>query len=712
MARVVLRFDGVESHFHVWLNGHDVGWGTGSRLATEFDVTALLRDGSNVLAVRVHQWSAGSYLEDQDQWWLPGIFRDVTLLGRPSEPIDDVWVNAKWSADGDSLHVDADKATAAGPRKGVGRVEVEVKGAFPIEFRVLELGIDVRWNTADDVATIEIAEVEPWSAEVPRLYDITVSSAGETLSIRVGFRTVAVVGDQFLVNGRRVVFHGMNRHETHPTLGRVFDEEYVRADLIKMKRHNVNAIRTSHYPPHPRVLDLADELGFWVVLECDLETHGFGFLDWRGNPSDNPEWESAYLDRIVRTVERDKNHPSIVMWSLGNESGTGRNLASMSRWVHDRDKTRPVHYEGDYTGEYTDVYTRMYPDLVETEAIGSTAGVLENCGPAEAARQRSKPYFHCEYAHAMGNGPGALAQYEFLVEKYPRLHGGFVWEWRDHGLLAQTPDGKSYFGYGGDFGEVVHDGNFVMDGMVLSDGTPTPALAEFAAVVAPIGLTFSEDHRRVEIRNIFHSRASDWLTFRWELERDGESIDSAVLEVPVLMPGESTWLDMPQRVFDLLDSDGEFHMNVLAEVADETAWAEAGHVIARAQVALGFAAPLPSLRRSGGWIQNQLGPGRFNARGDLISLNGQEMAGPRLELWRAPTDNDKGDMRGSYELGDPQLTYGKGITGPSSAARWAEHGLDRLMYRLVSVEPGSTTEVVHGSGSEHANTLLTWENTA
>ncbi len=235
------------------------------------------------------------------------------------------------------------------------------------------------------------------------------SSPGETVSLRLGFRTVAIDGERFTVNGRPVTFRGMNRHETHPERGRVFDEAHARADLLLMKRHNVNAIRTSHYPPHHRVLELADELGFWVVLENDLETHGFVVVGWRGNPSDDPAWEAVYLDRIARTVERDKNHACVVMWSLGNEAGTGRNLAATAHWVHRRDPGRPVHYEGDHTAAYTDVYSRMYPSPAEVAAICADAG--RRARPVGRARRSGcarRPFLMCEYAHAMGNGPGAL----------------------------------------------------------------------------------------------------------------------------------------------------------------------------------------------------------------------------------------------------------------------------------------------------------------
>ncbi|MFJ3033918.1 glycoside hydrolase family 2 TIM barrel-domain containing protein [Curtobacterium pusillum] len=696
-ARVLLRFEGVESHFRVWVNGSEVGWATGSRLATEFDVTSVLRPGSNEVRVRVHQWSAASYLEDQDQWWLPGIFRDVTLLARPTAPVDDVFVRAGWTA---ALGSAATAGTAASGRPSTGSGTITfptLDAAFPVRFAVPSLGVDVVWAGPDDVAPIEVEGVDPWSAELPRLYDATVSTGtaaggstgGETVSLRLGFRTVAIEGDRFLVNGERVVFHGVNRHETHPERGRVFDEAHARADMALMKRHNVNAIRTSHYPPHPRVLDLADELGFWVILECDLETHGFVFTDWVGNPSDDPDWREAYLDRIARTVERDKNHASIVMWSLGNESGTGRNLAAMAQWVHDRDAERPVHYEGDYTGEYTDVYSRMYPTLQETESIGGgPATPLLGCGPAEAARQRSKPFIHCEYVHAMGNGPGQIAEYEALVDKYPRLHGGFVWEWRDHGLLAHTPDGQPYYAYGGDFHEVIHDGNFVMDGLVLPDDSPTPGLAEFAAVVAPIRLAVSD--RTVLIENRFHSASTAGLRFHWTLARNGVVEHEGRFAPGVVAARESATVPVPDEVLEAaaatLAPGDELWFDVTAELAGPTSWADTGHVLARTQTLVASrVADAP--RASGqGWDGDRLGDGTFSARGDLVSWKGHEVAGPRLELWRAPTDNDQLASQGGYETADPVLTHGVGDpSAPASATRWRERGLDRLTHRLVSV---------------------------
>lgn len=667
---VVLRFDGVESRYRVWVNGVEIGIGSGSRLAQEFDVTEAVRPGENLVVVRVHQWSASSYVEDQDQWWLPGIFRSVHLLARPAGGIEDAWVRASFAGDAGVVTTELVASTAA----------------FPIVLRIPELGIETEWASAEDVAPIEVPLVEPWSAEAPRLYDAELASSGETLSLRLGFRTVEIRGDRFLVNGERVVFHGVNRHETHPDRGRAFDEDFAREDLAMMKRFNVNAIRTSHYPPHPRLLDLADELGFWVILECDLETHGFERHDWVGNPSDDPAWREAYLDRIERTVERDKNHPSIVLWSLGNEAGTGSNLAAMSAWVHGRDPERPVHYEGDHTGSYTDVYSRMYSPIPETEQIGTEGSLtpLLGCSAGESARQRTKPFLLCEYVHAMGNGPGAIDQYEDLVDRLPRLHGGFVWEWRDHGIRARTPEGVEYFAYGGDFGEVVHDGNFVMDGMVLSDGTPSPGLFEWKQVVAPVRVRVEAD--AVVVENRRHDASTADLRFVWRVELDGRVTAEGVLDSPVVAAGDSARLDLPS--FEV-PTGGEAWLTVDVVLSSATAWAEEGHVLSTGQAPLSAPAPRPSwalpARGAGPADGGVLGSARFRG-GRLVSLAGLPVDGPRAELWRAPTDNDEGAGFPAYVDGDPRGGDGARSSAPSSAARWREAGLDRLVGRVDDVD--------------------------
>jgi beta-galactosidase len=670
--RVLLRFDGVESVYRVWLNGIEIGVGKGSRLVQEFDITGMTRPGRNVILVRVHQWSSMSYLEDQDQWWLPGIFRDVTVLSRPYGAVEDVWLRTEYAAD------------------GMGSIDPEIIAselAFPIVIQIPELGVERQFTHPGEIGAFSVGQVEPWSAEVPRLYEARVSSVGETLSLRLGFRRIQIDGDVLSVNGRQLIFRGVNRHETHPVLGRMFDEEYARADLIMMKRAGINAIRTSHYPPHPRLLDLADELGLWVIDECDYETHGFEICGWQGNPSDDPRWAESCLDRMIRTVERDKNHPSVIIWSLGNEAGTGRNLAQMADWVHDRDPARPVHYEGDHICAYTDIYSRMYPNYLETEAIGAERGFIFYLnGPADAEQVRSKPFLMCEYVHAMGNGPGGMTIYDDLTERYPRLHGGFVWEWRDHGLLTRTPDGTEFYAYGGDFGEVLHDGNFVMDGMLLPDGTPTPSLAEFARVNQPIQFDF--DGRLLAVRNRYHTLSTEHLRFVAVKAVDGYPSAEAEVQVPSTAPGRTETVALPDDL--VRTGNEETWLTMRAELAEATAWAGRGHEVAVGEWQLTApgtvpASPswpaAPALRPQEKMIT--LGSAEFDpTSGRLLRLHGMDIDGPRLELWRAPTDNDRSNTRGSFELGRPEETNGEGVAGPSSEQRWRERGLDRLVYRL------------------------------
>lgn len=674
--RTVLRFEGVESLATVWLNGSEIGWFTGSRLVTEFDITDHLLDCGNVLAVRVHQWSAASYLEDQDQWWLPGIFRDVSLLARPDHGIVDVFVRADYD-----------------PASSAGSLLIEVDCDRPVQLSIAELDWCAELSVGASICA-DLAVVEPWSAEVPRLYDLEVASPTETVSMKVGFRRIEVVGDRLLANGRPLTFRGVNRHETNPDLGRVLDEAQLVADLHLMKRHHINAIRTSHQPPHPRFLELADELGFWVVLECDLETHGFWDVDWRGNPGDDPAWRDACLDRMRRTVERDKNHCSVVLWSLGNESGTGRNLAEMAAWVRRRDPSRPVHYEGDHAGAYTDVYSRMYPTLEEIASIcGEQTMTAHLVGPAETARVRSMPFVMCEYGHAMGNGPGSLADYEELIDRYDRCHGGFIWEWRDHGLRTRTPDGVEFFGYGGDFGEPVHDGSFVMDGLVLCDGTPSPGLVELGAVWAPIRLTVEASG--VRVLNRWHTLDTAAVELRWRLEDDGHQIGVGVVALPAIPAGESVVLPLP--VVDAEVAAGERWLTISAVRTDPQPWAPDGQQVGQAQSLVSRASRTVSRPLALTWQGDRCGEAQFDERGRLRRWRDLAIDGPHVELWRAPTENDRGSGQGSYETADPALTGGAGDEStPSSAQRWVERGLDRLQHRVVGVERrdgGLTTRV-------------------
>lgn len=493
-ALVALRFDGAESQASVWVNGAWVGMARGSRLAHEFDITDRVHPGENTITVRVHQFSPGSYLEDQDQWWLPGIFRSVSLRRLAPGSIEDLWIDTDYEAGVGYATVEA-RVLGAREASLVGRLEIDGLGTCLL---ALEKGDDGRYRSD----RLQVGDVRPWNPEDPALYEARVSiNGGDGLvdgerRLRIGFRRVSIEGGVLTANGKPMRLNGVNRHEVRADEGRVFDESWARADLALMKSMGVNAIRTSHYPPHPRLLDLADEIGLWVMLEGDIETHGFeGSGEWIDNPSDEPRWADAYLDRTMRAFERDKNHPSIMSWSLGNESGTGANLAACARWIHERTGGRAlVHYEGDHALEYTDIYSRMYPTLEEVAAVLDDSDLhAEVAVPThvaaqvdDAARERIRraPYLMCEYLHAMGTGPAGALGYAAQMN-HPRHAGGFVWEWRDHALWRPLPDGRRALSYGGDFGEEVHDGNFVCDGLVDALSRPYAGTWAWVAAMAP-----------------------------------------------------------------------------------------------------------------------------------------------------------------------------------------------------------------------------------
>lgn len=651
--RAELEFGGIEGAGTVWLNGKLLGTTRGSRLPTRFDVSGALQPGRNILVVRVAQFSAHSYLEDQDMWWLPGIFRSVTLKSRPATgAIEDVFA-----------HADFDAASG----RGLLRVDVR-SDASEITVAIPELAIETTANT-----DISLDGIQPWTAETPRLYELVVSSPSETVRLNIGFRRVEITNGQLLVNGKPIMFRGVNRHEHHPDFGLAVPVETMEAELRMMKRYNINAIRTSHYPPSPAMLDLADRLGFWVIDECDIETHGFGLVGWRRNPSDDPQWEPAYLDRAERMVERDKNHPSIIMWSLGNEAGTGRNLGAMSRWIKARNPSRPIHYEGDITCADTDIYSRMYANHAEVDAIGRREEPKLD-DPQLDAKRRAMPFMQCEYAHAMGNGPGGLTEYQQLFRKYPRIAGGFIWEWLEHGIRTIADDGSERIAYGGDFGERPHDGNFVIDGLVTADRQPRPGLEDLKVIFAPVELTISDDRKELTVENWQDFADTNGLTFTWQVEELGIVTTTGQLALPPVAARS-------RQIFALPDLPQASVLTISAREAGATDWADAGHEVAWAQNDRVAPAAMPKLvatETAATTAELTLGDARFDRRtGALIDIADLPVGNWRLELWRAPTDNDR--RPGWEEPGVPPM-----------AERWLRAGLDRLVSRLVSVTPTAT----------------------
>lgn len=647
-ASAHLRFDGVEGAADVWLNGHLLGSTRGSRLPTVFDVSGRLT-GDDTLVVRVHTYSAASYLEDQDEWWAPGIIRDVTIRERPSGAIDDVHAKPGWSVDGATLRVDV-----------ISTVEAQVE--------IVELGLSIPVSVE-----VAVPDALPWTAETPQLYTIRVSTPGETVETSIGFRTVAIVDGVFTVNGTPVNLRGVNRHEHHPDFGRAVPRATLELDLALMKRHNINAIRTSHYPPHPDLLDLADSLGFWVIDECDFETHGFGDVGWRRNPTDSPEWEPALRDRAARMVERDKNHPSIIMWSLGNEAGVGVNLSAMADEIRRRDGSRPLHYEGDQECRDVDVWSRMYASH-EDVALAGRHEEPPLADPQLDARRRAMPFVQCEYVHAMGTGPGGMTEYQDLFDAHPRLMGGFVWEWLEHGIHVDV-DGIRATMYGGDFGEAVHDGNFVIDGLVAADRTPRSQLADLAAVFAPLVLEITPALDSLSVRSRLDFTSSERYELRWRADDASGEIASGTLEHEPVPPRGTTLVPLPERIRSHLARPGVV-VTIEAVETEATPWADRGWVVSRTSSStvdpttarpqrLGDASAPPALTLNDLVLDA--------SSGAVLAFGSQPVADWHLELWRAPTDNDHG-------------TAWTEPDEPSYAERWSTLGLDRLVSRLVALD--------------------------
>lgn len=515
-GQIRLRFDGVDSAYHVYLNGQQVGYSQGSRNPAEFDVTNFVNRGEDVnrLIVNVYQWCDGSYLEDQDQWWLSGIFRDVHLICFPSKVrIEDVFIKSELDSDyrDAKLHIHLDHSLEEA-------AEATLILHGPGSSSKISKKVQLTSGSSHSSHEFAVSNPAKWTAETPHLYslEITLTMPGsdtplQTVKQRVGFRSVEIIRGNICVNGRPLLLRGVNRHDHHPMFGRAVPLAYMRRDLVLMKQHNINALRTSHYPASPKLYDLCDELGLWVMDEADLECHGFydaverpqnlppdmGYEERKKYTfdkaakftSDNEDWKAAYLDRMVQMVERDKNHPSIIMWSLGNEAFYGRNHAAMYDWAKSRDPERPIHYEGDVKAASADMFSYMYPPLEK---------LVEHA--TEEGDDFKKPIVLCEYGHAMGNGPGLLEDYQQAFRDHRRLQGGYIWEWANHGLLKTEGD-KQFYAYGGDFGDVPNDDTFVMDGLLFSDHTPTPGLKELKKVIAPVRAWI--DDKQLVVKNDF-----------------------------------------------------------------------------------------------------------------------------------------------------------------------------------------------------------------
>jgi len=686
--RVFLCFEGVDSAFTLWVNGEEVGYSQGSRLPAEFDITPYVRSGENLLAVQVLRWSDGSYLEDQDFWRLSGIYRDVYLWAAPSVHVRDLFIRTELD---EAYHDALLRVTAKVRNYGD-----EDAADYILETTLYNAGTDQPISASAKAVTVKggdevalgleevVSNPQKWSDEHPYLYTLLVSlkdASGQVLEVesaQVGFRKVEIKDGQIHVNGVPILIKGVNRHEHDPDTGHTVTVESMIRDIRLMKQFNINAVRTSHYPNDLRWYELCDRYGLYLFDEANIESHGV----WDRLTKDS-QWTTAFMERGIRMVERNKNHPCVIVWSLGNESGYGPNHAALAGWIHEYDSTRPVHYESatgwrDYRGPETapiiDIVSTMYPSVDRITEMAQTPG-------------ETRPLVMCEYAHSMGNSTGNLKEYWEAIERYPRLQGGFIWDWVDQGIRRRTEEGEEWFAYGGDFGDEPNDGNFCINGLVSPDREPHPGLWEYKKVLEPVRAE-PVDLAAGVVRIVNRYRFSNLqgLDIFWELSANGQVLQRGQLPRLDLPPGESEQVTIP---FDRpeLTPGAEYWLTLSFRLAHDTPWAEAGHEMAWAQFQVPFdvspgpvlkGADMPALRleESEGVVAVRGADFELvldKGKGVITSLRymGRELVrkGPRLNLWRAPTDNDAN-------------TWGE----QKMALRWRAAGLDCLQHRVRDAE--------------------------
>ncbi|HHS13437.1 MAG TPA: DUF4981 domain-containing protein [bacterium] len=671
--RTLVHFAGVESAFYCWVNGRMAGYSQGSRTPAEFDITEFVRPGINHLAVEVYRWSDGSYLEDQDFWRLSGIFRDVSLISTPvtylrdffiRTSLDDSFRNGTLSITG-YMRNDGKSAVSGLKLEAVLLDDAQKPLDPPVTIRgnsaYLEPGAESILGLKADVKNVRL-----WSAEKPSLYTLILilkdadEKVLQAVPWRVGFRTVEIRGGQLLVNGQPILIKGVNRHEHDPVTGHSVSRESMELDIRLMKQFNINTVRTAHYPNDPSWYDLCDQYGLYVINEANIESHGIGY-DPKKTLAGKPEWKAAHMDRAVRMVERDKNHASVIIWSMGNEAGDGIAFEAISRWMKERDPSRPVHYERAGTRPHTDIVCPMYSRIEHIVEYAKT--------------NPDRPLIMCEYAHAMGNAVGNLADYWEAIHAYPHLQGGSIWDWVDQGLLKTDEQGRPFYAYGGDYGDEPNDGNFCINGLVFPDRGIPPKMWEVKKVYQNMHFEAVDLNRgEISVRNgAFFVNVRDYKGV-WELTEEGKVIQQGVCPLLDIPPGESMQITLPILRPEPLTKGAEYHLRVAFLLRHDTPWADRGHEVAWQQFALPWHAAAEKAPFFSGTLRTEerdgslwVGDGGFEAvwsreTGEItrlmhggLSLLAADRGGPRFNAFRAPTDNDKW-----------------------LAVKWRDKGLDRL----------------------------------
>ncbi len=691
-----ISFQGVDCAFYAWLNGQFLGYSEDSCTPSEFDTTGILRDGENVLAVEVYKYSTASWLEDQDFFRFSGIFRDVYVEYLPKLHIEDICVRT-------DLDDDFKNGVAKVALKFSGQPSGQLFAALKAHCGrpVGDTAIAIEGDTG--YFEIPVENVDLWSAEDPTLYDLTLIVSDETGVIErvrqpIGFRRFELKDKIMLINGKRVVFNGTNRHDFDASCGRAVTDEHRERDIFTMKRNNINALRTSHYPNGSGLYEMTDRYGLYVIDETNMETHGtWGYgggktrAEWIAEavPGSKPEWLPAILDRARSMYERDKNHPSIVIWSLGNESYGGENPVKMAEYFHSVDPTRIVHYESvNIHPEYidaTDVFSQMY---ASPEAI---VKYLES--------DPDRPYILCEYVHSMGNSTGGMKHYTDLLDKYPLYQGGFIWDFIDQAVVTLSESGKLRFGYGGDFGDRPHDSTFSGNGIVFADGSESPKLQDVKHLYAPFEIHPDEHGVSIRNRNLFVSTAH--CTAKWTLSLDGEPVDGGSFN-PIVEPGETKYFELPIKATE----PGEYSLTVSLVQRAATAWAPSGFEISHGQHVFGAYIPTsgegaPNAIKGREWFGMDVGASRamFSvAHGfDSFKIDGEELlrGEAKPNFWRASLDNDLGAKLHLTQAFWHNASTNSGIFsffGFGDAPSFdAENGVAKYSYTL-SVPPEAFTE--------------------
>ena len=653
-SKAFLNFEGVDSCFYVWVNGAYAGYSQVPHATSEFDVTDLLNEGENTLAVLVLKWCDGSYLEDQDKFRMSGIFRDVYLLKRPEKTIRDYYI---------TTDVEKDRVV----------VKLDMHFAEPVETKVTiedKYGAVVARGETAENGVLELTVLNPvlWNAENPYLYQVILTMPDEVIVDRIGFRTIEIKDKVIYFNGEKIKFRGVNRHDSDPETGFVIDVQQIKKDLMLMKQHNFNAIRSSHYPNAPYFYQMCDEYGFMVIDEADIEAHGpfmlyrkedtdqNRFRRWNEKIADDPAWEKAIVDRVQLMVQRDKNRPSIVMWSMGNESAYGCNFEKALAWTKKFDPDRITQYESaryrnyDITYDYDnlDLYSRMYPSLQEIEDYLKKDG--------------SKPFLLVEYCHSMGNGPGDFEDYFQMIHKDDRMCGGFVWEWCDHAIAHGTAEnGKIRYYYGGDHGETIHDGNFCMDGLVYPDRTPHTGLLEYKNVYRPVRIvSYDQENGQMVLHNYMDfDDLKDYVDIFYEMTQDGLTVEKGKLVNVVASPHSDAEVELKLQV----PNTGKIYLKLIYRLKKEMPLLEQGYELGFDEMKL--ANEDDRNRQAVKWLEQEkvIGTIAVKENDKQIVLQAKDFtyvldkrtglfenmqfAGRsyinhpmELNIWRAPTDND------------------------------------------------------------------------